>query len=202
MTKSLFFRPATADDAPALAVHIHTVSAGVVDALLHGLLPGIGVRDILTMVLRDAGSHFSYKNCIIAEFQGGMAGLLFAYPAEEQGIPPLMERLLPPKRIDPVRELLTLCAPGSLYINTLWVGEHLRGLGVADALMDYARLWALDLAKNAVSLFAWRENEQAVRFYRRQGFVPVREIPAQGALREQHEKGDLFVLNLEERKDG
>ena len=197
MSDSLTFRPAAAADAAALASCIHEVSAGVVDVLLHGLLPGVSVRDVLTMVMRDASSHYSHKNCVLAEYEGRMAGLLFAYAAAEQSIPPLMERMLSAKRLEPVRELLTLCHPGSLYINTLWVDAGLRGLGVADALMDYARLWAEDAGHTAISLFAWRDNERAVSFYRRQGFASVREVAAQGALRDQHDTGDLYVLPLE-----
>ena len=197
MSDSLTFRPATAADAAALATCIHEVSAGVVDVLLRGLLPGVSVRDVLTMVMRDASSHYSHKNCVMAECAGRMAGLLFAYAAAEQSIPPLMERMLSARRLEPVRELLTLCHPGSLYINTLWVDAGLRGLGVADALMDYARLWAEDAGHNSISLFAWRDNERAVSFYRRQGFVSVREVAAQGALRAQHDMGDLYVLPLE-----
>lgn len=196
MSDELSFRPATAGDAAALAARVHEVSAGVTALLLHGLLPGVSACEVLTMVLRDASSHYSHKNCVLAEYQGRMAGLLFAYAAEEQAIPPLMERMLPTKRLEPVRELLTLCHPGSLYINTLWVDEGLRGLGMADALMDYARLWAEDAGHGSISLFAWRDNTRAVSFYRKQGFYPVREIKAQGALREQHDRGDLYVLEL------
>lgn len=191
------FRPATADDAPILAARIREVSPDVVDILLHGLLPGISVESILAMVLRDASSHFSYRNCVLAELDGSVAGLLFAYPAEEQGIPPLMERMIPARRLPPLRELLTLCAPGSLYVNTLWVDAGVRGLGMADALMEYACFWAGELGKSAVSLFAWRDNARAVAFYRRQGFRPVREITAQGPLAERHDKGDLYILPLE-----
>ena len=197
MSEKLTFRPATVADAPALAACIHEVSAGVVDVLLRGLLPGVSVQEILTMVMRDASSHYSHKNCVMAEYEGRMAGLLFAYAAEAQSIPPLMERMLSAGRLEPVRELLTLCHPGSLYINTLWVDTTLRGLGVADALMDYARLWAEDAGHTAISLFAWRDNERAVSFYHRQGFAAVREVAARGALRDLHDMGDLYILLLE-----
>ncbi len=196
MSPAPVFRPALADDAPVLATCIQEVSPEVVDTLLHGLLPGISVETILIMILRDTSSHFSYKNCVLAELDGVPAGLLFAYPAEVQGIPALMEHMVSAKRLDPLRELLTLCAPGSLYVNTLWVDASVRGQGMADALMDYARFWGGQLGKTALSLFAWRDNTRAVAFYRRQGFRPMREIMAQGPLKERHERGDLYVLPL------
>lgn len=197
MSSELFFRPATVEDAPALATHIHEVSVGVVDVLLCGLIPGIGAPDVLTMVLRDTGSLFSFKNCVVVEKHNAIAGLLFAYPAEKQVIPRLMECMLSAARLEPVRELLTFSVSNSLYINTLWVDENLRGLGVADALMDYARTWALDAGKSALSLFAWRDNARAVAFYRKLGFIPVKTIVAQGALRERHDVGDVYALAVE-----
>lgn len=196
MSEQLTFRQAGADDANFLSARIHEVSAGVVDVLLYKLLPGIGVRDALAMVMRDTSSHFSHKNCVIAEYQDKPVGLLFAYPAEDQGIPPLMEKMLSRARLDPVRELLTFRVPNSLYINTLWVSEELRGLGVADALIDYARAWAQDMGRSCISLFAWRDNARALSFYTRLGFVSVQEVPAKGDLCRQHERGDFYTLSL------
>ena len=182
------FRLAEPADAPELAARIREVSPEVTDILLKGLLPGIGPEQILAMVLRDASSHFSHRNCVLAELDGRPAGLLFAYPAELQAIPPLMARVVPASRLDPLRELLTLCEPGTLYVNTL----------LADALVDYARFWAEGEGMRGVSLFAWRDNARACAFYRRQGFRPLRELAAQGSLAKTHDKGDLYLLPLGE----
>ena len=62
----LTFRLANPEDASFLARCVREVSHGVVDALLLGLLPGIGPEHILSMVLRDTSSHFSHKNCVLA----------------------------------------------------------------------------------------------------------------------------------------
>ena len=194
MTDEPEFRPATAEDAPVLAQKIREVSPDVVDTLLKGLLPGIGVENILSMALRDESSHYSFRNCVLSEVDGALAGLLFAYPAELQGIPNLMEHMVPSSRLEPLRELLTISEPGSLYVNTLWVAEDFRGQGMADALIEYARFWAGSLECSAVSLFCWRDNARAVSFYRRQGFRPVRELVAKPPLTEKHDRGDLYVL--------
>jgi len=192
------FRLAEPADAPELAARIREVSPEVTDILLKGLLPGIGPEQILAMVLRDASSHFSHRNCVLAELDGRPAGLLFAYPAELQAIPPLMARVVPASRLDPLRELLTLCEPGTLYVNTLWVDQAMRGQGLADALVDYARFWAEGEGMRGVSLFAWRDNARACAFYRRQGFRPLRELAAQGSLAKTHDRGDLYLLPLGE----
>lgn len=200
MNEKLQFRPALPDDAEMLALLIEEVSAGVVPLLLHRLLPGISASRLLSMVLRDESSHYSYRNCIIAENTQQTAGLLFAYPSELQSIPSLMESTLPAARLEPARELLTLRIPGSLYINTLWVDETLRGQGLAGALVDYARTWAEDSGLSALSLFAWADNVRATSFYQRHGFRPVRTVTAEGPLHQLHPQGGhVYVL---ECKDG
>lgn len=196
MTEDPVFRPATESDAPTLAAKIIEVSPDVVDILLKDLVPGISTESLLTMTLRDTSSHYSYKNCVLAEIGDKTAGLLFAYPAENQKIPSIMETTVPAQRLDPVREILTTAEPESLYVNTLWVDPDTRGQGLADALIDYASFWAENIGMKYLSLFCWRDNSRAVSFYHRQGFKTVLEITAQGALTKLHDKGDLYVRPL------
>lgn len=196
MTEDPVFRPATESDASILAAKITEVSPDVVDILLKDLVPGISAESLLTMTLRDTSSHYSYKNCVLAEIGGKVAGLLFAYPAENQKIPVIMETTVPAQRLDPVREILTAGEPDSLYVNTLWVDPDTRGQGLADALIDYACFWAESLGLKYLSLFCWRDNSRAVSFYHRQGFKAVREITALGTLSKFHDRGDLYVRTL------
>ncbi len=186
------YRQATADDAPFLAGLVRQVSGGIVDGLLEGLFPGVSAEQILAMVLRDTSSQWSYTNCLLAEDEAPV-GLLFAYPASAQAIPALMETMLPKARLDPLRESVTAAVPGSLYINTLWVDEGLRGMGLADTLIDYARAWALDMGLGQLSLFAWRDNKRALSFYARHGFSVVRPVAVPESLERRHSGADLYV---------
>ena len=197
MSATVNVRPALADDADFLAERIYAVSAGVAHALLDGLMPGIRGTDLLGMALRDENSHYSYKNCVLAEVDGRHAGLLFAYDAAQQHIPPLVERVATARRMDCVREILTISVPGSLYINTLWVDTHLRGFGLADVLLDCAGALAEDMGLRALSLFAWHDNERARAFYARHGFRPIRTILSLGDdLRKLHpDGGHVYLLD-------
>ncbi|MBR3664009.1 MAG: GNAT family N-acetyltransferase [Desulfovibrio sp.] len=188
----LHFRQGLPDDAAFLAHCVCEVSGGVVDALLSGLLPGVASEDVLSMVLRDTSSHFSHKNCVLANLGQKCVGLLFAYSAREQNIPPLMRAMLPKKRLEPLTDLLTAHVEESLYINTFWVDTALRGTGLADALMDYAKALASELDLVGISLFAFRKNARALAFYARHGFHPVREVFVPSELLPEAGAGDLY----------
>ena len=197
MSEAINLRPAVADDVEFLAECIYAVSAGVAQTLLDGLMPGIKATDLLGMALRDEHSHYSHKNCVLAEVDGRPAGLLFAYDAALQHIPPLVERVIPARRMDSVRELLTISVPGSLYINTLWVDTNLRGFGLADALLDCAGALAEDMGLRSLSLFAWHDNERARAFYARHGFRPIKTIISLGDMRALHpDGGHVYLLDL------
>ncbi|MBQ7606847.1 MAG: GNAT family N-acetyltransferase [Desulfovibrionaceae bacterium] len=191
------YRQATADDAPFLAHLVRQVSGGLVDALLDGLLPGVTPEQIVSMVLRDTSSQWSYTNCLLA-LDDEPAGLLFAYPSSVQTIPPLMETMLSRARLDPLRDSVTAAVPESLYINTLWVAERVRGMGLADALIDYARAWAKDLGLHTLSLFVWRDNLRARSFYARHGFSAVRSVAIPEPLLSAHGGADLLASQCAE----
>ncbi|MCR5814454.1 MAG: GNAT family N-acetyltransferase [Desulfovibrio sp.] len=188
----LSFRQGTPDDAAFLAHCVREVSGGVVDVLLKGLLPGIDSEQLLSMVLRDTSQHYSHKNCVLGFLGQNCVGLLFAYPASEQSIPPLMRAMLPKNRLEPLMDILTAQVPESLYINTFWVESALRGSGLADSLMDYAKALSETLGLKGVSLFAFRNNARALAFYARHGFQRQREVSVPCELLPAAGPGDLY----------
>ena len=170
------YRQATADDAPFLAKCVREVSHGVVDGLLEGVLPGLDAEAILSMVLRDASSQYSYKNCVLTEQGASILALLFCYPASAQTIPPMMRVMLPAARLTSYTDIVTAVVPESLYINTIWVDPSVRGQGLADVLLDYAAFFAKESGLTKLSLLAWRDNSRALAFYAKHGFTTVRSV--------------------------
>jgi ribosomal protein S18 acetylase RimI-like enzyme len=67
--------------------------------------------------------------------------------------------------------------PGALEIKQLYVRAPWQGKGVAQALMD----WAIEAARAdrvpALYLSVWSQNERAIAFYRRYGFVVAGHAP-------------------------
>ncbi|MBQ9536243.1 MAG: GNAT family N-acetyltransferase [Desulfovibrionaceae bacterium] len=196
MSEEFTFRQGEAQDAPFLSKCITQVSGGVVEALLGELLPNIAAQDLLLTVVQDASSHYSYQNCILACMGPTPKGLLFAYPAEAQVIPPLLSAMVPKARITPFVDILTAAVPESLYINTLWVAEELRGHGLAKALLNFAKSWAQSLNLTSLSLFVLQENVRAKAFYLREGFKKVRSVQVPEVIFAQHGGGELLRAEL------
>lgn len=63
----------------------------------------------------------------------------------------------------------------ALELHRLYVDEHLKGAGVAAALMEDCMAWARGRGANALYLSVWEENRRAQAFYKRYGFEHVGE---------------------------
>lgn len=65
--------------------------------------------------------------------------------------------------------------PGALRVEQLLVAPHHEGEGVAHRLLAYAEGYAISTGALAVRVVVEHDNERAVAFYRRSGFVPIGE---------------------------
>jgi ribosomal protein S18 acetylase RimI-like enzyme len=66
-------------------------------------------------------------------------------------------------------------APGALELHRLYVDGHIKGAGVAAALMDDCLAWARAKRASALYLSVWENNHRAQRFYKRYGFEHIGE---------------------------
>jgi GNAT superfamily N-acetyltransferase len=115
---------------------------------------------------------------VLAEEGEEPRGLLFAYPADRQGLPAIAGQYLPPARLARLESVLTLSVPDTLWVNTLWVAENSRGRGLGGALLELAAGWAEQESLKGLSLYAWAAAGRALRFYEQSGFSVVRAVPA------------------------
>ena len=172
----LDLRQATPDDAEQAARIVIATGEGVVEHILDGLVPGVDSHSILTAAFIGGEGVYRTDNILCFSREEKLACLLFSYPSEEHRIPPLMENLVPAKRLRGVRPVLERSVPDSLYINTFWMDESLRGKGYADALMEEAALRCRSLGRKRMSLFCWNDNERAMRFYARNGYTAAERL--------------------------
>ncbi len=187
------FRQALPDDAEQIAAIVKATSAGVVSHLFEGLIPGLSAESILSVAFMKGHGAYHTDNVILSGTADRLTSLLFMYPAADHKIPTLMASLLPSKRLKPVRPILERAVPGSLHINTFWLAEELRGSGHAAALMLEATSRCRTLGLDRIGLFCWNDNEQALRFYAREGFTIVEHLPPEELSLKGHDLGGSIL---------
>lgn len=139
--------------------------------------------------LREEGS-FSYRNAVIAEVDGAVAGCLVGYPLADPYELGNLDELS-----DIVRPLIVLesQAPGFWYVNVLAVYPEFRRRGIAARLLATADDVGRSLGCKGMAIIVASENEAAYRLYLQTGYrLVAREklVPFPGYKR----AGDWLLL--------
>jgi ribosomal protein S18 acetylase RimI-like enzyme len=187
------FRAATKEDRYELACLFRIASSGVADYMWSRLAPkypGLTPLEIGARRYAREEGNFSYKNCVVAEQDGAVIGMLFTFPIEEgqeaDGEP-----------VDPIlKPYEELEIPGSLYICALALFPSFRGRGVGTKMLSIAREQAHELGFDTLSLQVFEQNEGAVRLYERNGFEVAGRAPVVPHERIQH-TGDVLSMASE-----
>ncbi len=174
------------DDSAAITNFIMSAGDGLFEFLLDGILPGIKARELIRMAVTDATSPLVYSNALLAEIDGRPVGLILGYPSEQYGIPPIVETIVPRRRLQHVAEILSSRIDDSWYINSVAVAPEARGCGVARLLLTTAADLAREQGFERLSLHAWADNAAALSLYGSLGFEAVRDIAVAPAERLTH----------------
>jgi ribosomal protein S18 acetylase RimI-like enzyme len=122
---------------------------------------------------RESGA-FTYRNAIVAEIEGEVAGCLVDYrladPYEIGDIAATPEVVRPLIRLEAK-------APGSWYVNVLAVFAEFRGHGLGTALLDLAKTRAQDNGASRLSIIVAAGNAGAMRLYERMGYAEAAREP-------------------------
>ncbi len=163
----LTLRPAAKEDSPTIA-ELFTMSSDGLSEYIWGQLaePGEALLDVGTRRYAREGIAFSYENCLMAEIDGAIVGMLHSFPMEED---PDAE-----PETDPVlRPYSELEDPGSLYISSVAVFPDYRGRGIGNRLLAAARERAKEIELPRLSLICFERNESALRLYLRLGYTEI-----------------------------
>jgi ribosomal protein S18 acetylase RimI-like enzyme len=122
---------------------------------------------------RETGG-FSYRNAIVAEVGGEVAGCLVGYRLDDpydlsglEEVPPLVRPLV----------LLEAKAPGSWYVNVLATFPEFRRKGIGMELLGIAEQKAREQGAPALSVIVAAENERAARLYAAAGYEVLAAEP-------------------------
>jgi ribosomal protein S18 acetylase RimI-like enzyme len=164
------FRAATKEDCYELARLMRIASGGVADykwSTLAPKYPRLTPLEIGVRRFTRENDNLSYKNCVVAEQDGVVIGMLFTFPIEEgedaddEPTDPVLK---------PYEELDIL---GSFYINALALFPGFRGRGLGTKMLSIARKQAHESGFGTLSLLVFEQNEGAVGLYEHNGFEVV-----------------------------
>lgn len=172
---TLSFRPATPQDATALARLVNMAGEGMPLYLWTGMTKdGEDPWEIgRQRALRESGG-FSWRNATMAETDGAIAGCLIGYRLADVPEPVDLGSL--PPMFAPLEELEQM-APGTWYVNVLAVEPELRGRGIGAALLTLAYAKAAETGAVGTSVIVSDGNGGARRLYERMGHRSVAQRP-------------------------
>ncbi|HEX5078968.1 MAG TPA: GNAT family N-acetyltransferase [Geminicoccaceae bacterium] len=163
-------RPARKGESRVIAELFEIASdgvAGYIWSTLQGDYRGLPPLEIGRLRYERESTAFSYQNCLMAEDQGQVLGMLHSFPAE-----PRDGGAAAPQAIDSVLQPYSeLEAPGTLYIAAIAVRAGFRNQGIGARFLAAARERARQLGRRELSLLCFAGNTGARRLYERQGFV-------------------------------
>ena len=168
------FRAATKGDRYELAHLFRMASGGVADYMWSRLAPkypGLTPLEIGACRFAREEGNFSYRNCVVAEQDGAVIGMLFTFPIEEGQE---AEGKLADPILKPYEELEI---PGSFYICALALFPDFRGRGVGTKMLSIAREQAHQSGFATLSLLLFEQNERALKLYERNGFEVAGRAP-------------------------
>ena len=169
-------RAATLADASALVVLMDIAGEGIPNLLWGSLAaPAQSAIEIgRDRARRDEGG-FSYRNAIVAELDGDVAGTLIGYRLDDPYDAGNLDDLS-----DTARPLVALESkvPGSCYINVLAAFAELRGKGIGTKLLDTAETKGREAGAQSLSVIVGSWNEAAAQLYARVSFADIAREPA------------------------
>ena len=132
---------------------------------------------------------FSYRNCMVADVDGTVAGLLHSFPMHPQDAEDA--HATPDPVLRPYGQLEDY---GSLYISAVAVFEQYRGLGIGSRFLAEAQSRARRFAYPRLSLICFEHNHGAMNLYRRLGYQESDRRPVVPHPCLRYTEGDAVLL--------
>ena len=162
-------RTALASDIPHLAYIWLEATAGVVEALYEGAIPGRQTNEIVEHLFSRSGTTTCFSNAIIAQEGDAVVGGLHAYPEEAEAHDP-SDPLIEEDRFNVLKPFSELHAMGSYYIVAVALYPEARNKGIAKRLLQRTESNAKSQGFEQVSLHVFEQNSVARSLYLRLGY--------------------------------
>jgi GNAT superfamily N-acetyltransferase len=165
----VLLRPARREECRTIAEFYRVSSDGVAEYVWSKrAAPGEAPIDVGTRRYARDDSPFGYRNALLAEVEGVVAGMLVAFPIEPSTGSEDDPVLAPYARLE---------EPNSYYLCSMAVRPEYRGRGLGSRFLAHADDEARRRAFSKLSLCVFEANHGATRLYARHGYVETRREP-------------------------
>lgn len=172
----IIYREGNIEDCDKIAQGIELASGGIIEFLFHGLLKDYTPDQVMSNVLRDEKGYETYKNAIVAEYENEVIGIVYSYPAKYHGISEETRKFFPKERLEFLAEFFNSRVEDSLFLDSIYVDEKFRGLGVGSKLIQLTKEKAKKQGFSQLSLMVMNSNRVARRSYERNSFSIVKHV--------------------------
>lgn len=168
------FRAAKIDDCYKIAELFQIASDGVADYIwstLKGDYPGLSLIEIGAKRYAREQTNFSYQNCVVAERDDEIIGMMVTFPVEEDEKKSAngSQTTNEPDILAPY----SMEAPGTWYICAIALFPEFRGQGLGTQFLSIARQQAHEQGYRELSLLCFEQNTGAKKLYDRNGFKVI-----------------------------
>ena len=187
MARSFSLRDARREDAGEIAKLFLISSDGLAEYIWSRIdAPGQSLAQIGAGRYAREGVAFSYENCMIAERNGTIVGMLHGFEMPESDGAVEEDPVLHPYS--------ALEDAGSYYVSGIALFPDHRGQGIGTALLDAAHERTKTLSLPRTSLVCFEQNEGAMRLYQRFGYQEIARRPLVPHPMLHYKEGDAALL--------
>lgn len=174
MSPTIITRHATREDAEIIA---KAVAMAIGEEFALRDYCGEDYMSVLADIARDNATQYSYRNAIIAEVDGSVAGAVVGYDGAQlytlrEGTFAILSKL-----VGRVPNIVDETEPGEYYLDSVGVLPKYRGRGVGRALVEAFCQYAFALNNSCVGLIVDCENPDAEKLYASLGFKRINTKP-------------------------
>ena len=192
-SSKIIYREAVREDCAKITQFVDIAAEGALEYLFGGLFPGLTHIQFIQYGMEKDDDQYTYKNVIVAEYDGNVIGALLSYPSKFHCITEELKNLLPKDRFENFADFFDARVENSWYIDTICVDDNFQGQGIGSKLITLARKRALENGYKIISLLVYADNLGAQKLYKRHNFEVVRKVRLDPHELLPHEGGFLLM---------
>ncbi|MBT8340219.1 MAG: GNAT family N-acetyltransferase [Desulfatitalea sp.] len=190
---NIIYREAKKEDSLRIAQLDNIASDGAIEFLFHDLIADMTPVQIVASNLENDRYPHSYRSVIVAEHDETIIGMSLSFPGRYHKITDEMKSFLPHDRINHFRHFYAAPVGDSYFLDALCVDAHFRNRGIGSKLIAFTKDKARNEGYDALSLLVFKDNTNAQKIYKKNGFEAIDCVALPAHKRMPHEGGCVLM---------